>query len=432
MKLKKTSALLLAGAMSLSLMTSCGASEYKFNTKAESIKLDSGSYSAYKNQLIKFNGEETKYEDWLSYESPYDEYIPLVYADDSGNYDIDQTVAFAIRYAYENDMEYIEFPAEYGSSDILKGWEYAGLSFPDLPVATASCEMELKDNGYYMINLSDTVRKTAEKSDEVIAEAKKIVDAMPEDLKTDADKAYYLYDWVCQNVGYDEYHANNTDSKNNSSQSVYGAIVEQRAVCDGIASAVQLLFNMADIKCGKVYGYNPGGGHVWNYAVIDGETWDFDATWDIDNSYLSESDELTGSTGNMLGFYGFFGTSRSVKTRNGYSLSESCTFETPATTDAFSEKSPCLKVYDISISCDNQTGERAIYKDGKKIAGNDFKVSSLKDMMSPSTELRIIINTPQEIPSLYSAALMSDTLKADPNTSGYDITMGCIVLTQKS
>ncbi|MBR1864286.1 MAG: transglutaminase domain-containing protein [Ruminococcus sp.] len=352
-------------------------------TETDLITAGDYKYQVYEKP-IRFNFQDVPYEEWLSYESPFSQYVPLLNDDGSGVFDHVQVIAFALRYAYENDIEYIEFPIEYDAYELNFGWGYASLSFPNIPVATTGAVQTLDKDGYYQIHLSDSMRKASGKYQETIDAAKEIVESMPEELTSDIDKAYYLYDWVCRNVVYDYFHAENTGYVNNIPQSAYGALVEKRAVCDGIASAVQLLFCMAGIDCGKVNGhaYDDNGnitGHVWNYAFIGDEVWDFDATWDICRYYFDESDEITEGEG--YGFYRWFGVERKAKTQT-TSMSDIGIYNSPATTDIYSVNSPGTKIYDLMVSTDEEYNTTYIY-DGKAYAedelSNEEYISIIKD-----------------------------------------------------
>ena len=337
---------------------------YAFETKPHQLEVDGNFYEVY-NKPIRFNYLDKPYEEWLSYVSPYDEYVPMLYTDDSGYYNVLDTVAFAIRYAYENGIEELEFPVEYDSSLIDLGWQYAGLTFPNVPMTAGGCDYELTEKGYYRMKFSDSVLKAASHTEEVIAAAKEIVESIPAECTTDADKAYYLYDWVCTNVAYDVFHVNGTSMVNNEPQSVYGALVKKRAVCDGIASAIQLLFNMADIDCGKVDAEAVSAdesGHVWNYAYIGDEVWDFDATWDIRNFCETEGDELT-SYENAK-YYKWFGTERSSKLGM-TNLNDSCIYFMPSTEEKFSAESPAAKCADILVNITDESDDFEYIYDGE-------------------------------------------------------------------
>ena len=366
-------------------------SEYKFETKTHQLEIEGSFYQVY-NKQIRFNYLDRPYEEWLSYVSPYDEYVPMLYSDESGYYTALDTVAFAIRYAYENGIEELEFPVEYDSALIDLGWQYAGLSFPDVPMTAGGCEYKLTENGYYRLKLSDSVLKSASHTDEVITAAREIVESIPPECTTDADKAYYLYDWVCTNVAYDEYHVNSTGMVNNEPQSVYGAIVKKRAVCDGIASAIQLLFNMADIDCGKVDAdaiSADESGHVWNFAYIGDEVWDFDATWDLRNYCETEGNELTSFENPE--YYKWFGTTRSTKLGM-TNLNDNCIYFMPPTEKKFSADSPAAKCADILVNITDESDDIEYIYDGK--SHKSVENEKLKDLISKNGNAVLKFNDP--------------------------------------
>jgi hypothetical protein len=124
-------------------------------------------------------------------------------------------VAFAIRYAYENGIEELEFPIEYDSALIDLGWQYAGLSFPDVPMTAGGCEYKLTENGYYRLKLSDSVLKSASHTDEVIAAAREIVESIPPECTTDADKAYHGYPFNTPQIIYNAVQINRPQKPEN-------------------------------------------------------------------------------------------------------------------------------------------------------------------------------------------------------------------------
>ena len=412
MEYKRMMSAVLAAAMALTVFSGCGdkksvshkadsssekektdsssAEEKKYSmTKTTTVKVGDENFTVYEQPIL-FNYQEIPYEEWLAYKSPFDEYVDLVYDDHSGNYDVEQTVAFAIRYAYENDIEFVSFPMAYDTYMIYESWDYAGIAFVDIPMAFTSCKLEATDDGYYQLTVSDAVRKAAKHSDETIKAAKEIVDSIPDECETQVEKAYYLYDWVCQNVVYDQYHADNTGFVNNVPQSVYGAIVEKRAVCDGIAGAVQLLFSMAGIECGKLAGkdVNDTVGHVWNYAVVDGEVWDFDATWDAKKYYDDEDGEPKEYDPNP-DLYLWFGVERAAKSRS-LSLNDMTLFSAPPTEKSYTEASPCMKIYNIVESVDHENNEYKVFIDGKEIPEDD--PVTVTDVLEREGQVRYKIN----------------------------------------
>jgi transglutaminase/protease-like cytokinesis protein 3 len=55
---------------------------------------------------------------------------------------------------------------------------------------------------------------------------------------------------------------------------------ENSAVCNGYAEAFNLLAHKCNIPSTIVTGTANGGGHAWNYVVLDGEGYYVDTTWD--------------------------------------------------------------------------------------------------------------------------------------------------------
>lgn len=60
---------------------------------------------------------------------------------------------------------------------------------------------------------------------------------------------------------------------------LYGALVNGSAVCEGYARAFQYLMYQAGIPCLMVIGSSRGVPHAWNIVTIDGQPYHMDATW---------------------------------------------------------------------------------------------------------------------------------------------------------
>lgn len=69
---------------------------------------------------------------------------------------------------------------------------------------------------------------------------------------------------------------------------VYGALVNGSAVCEGYAHAMCLLLNKVGIDCYYVNGYGENAPHMWNVVNIGGDWYHLDATWDDnENAYFN-------------------------------------------------------------------------------------------------------------------------------------------------
>lgn len=69
---------------------------------------------------------------------------------------------------------------------------------------------------------------------------------------------------------------------------VYGALVNGRAVCEGYAHSMCLLLNKVGIDCYYANGYGENSPHMWNTVNIDGNWYHLDSTWDDnENAYFN-------------------------------------------------------------------------------------------------------------------------------------------------
>ena len=84
-----------------------------------------------------------------------------------------------------------------------------------------------------------------------------------------------IYDYVCENVTYDNEHDNSYRLK----RSAYGALIGGQAVCQGFACALYRLFLEAGMDT-RVVTRSSGEAHAWNIVLLDGFYYELDATWD--------------------------------------------------------------------------------------------------------------------------------------------------------
>lgn len=88
-----------------------------------------------------------------------------------------------------------------------------------------------------------------------------------------------VHDFLIDNVTYDS----NADDPNNISPdgfSVYGAMVNHVAVCEGYARAFQMLLNGLGVECVGLMGQSQGENHMWNAVKEDDLWYQTDVTWD--------------------------------------------------------------------------------------------------------------------------------------------------------
>ena len=103
--------------------------------------------------------------------------------------------------------------------------------------------------------------------------------------KTDRDKSLAVHDWLANNVIYDTNESDCNVFKFRNHNAV-GALLAQKAVCEGYARAYQLVLNRLGVDCMMVIGRTYADSryenslHAWNIVKIDGRNYHVDVTWD--------------------------------------------------------------------------------------------------------------------------------------------------------
>lgn len=109
---------------------------------------------------------------------------------------------------------------------------------------------------------------------------------------SDVIKEKMIYEHVVQTITYDHNAAANIDNYRLTLPhgfDIYGAAVEGKAVCEGYAKLFQYLCYAVGINSTQVIGVAGGGNHMWSAALIDGEWYQVDATWDDTGKLMSYS-----------------------------------------------------------------------------------------------------------------------------------------------
>lgn len=88
----------------------------------------------------------------------------------------------------------------------------------------------------------------------------------------DYNKVLYLYMFLTKNIEY--------KSDEETDYSIYGALIKNRATCEGFAESFQYLLSLIDIDSLTVVGESKEQAHEWNMAKIDNQWYFFDVTWD--------------------------------------------------------------------------------------------------------------------------------------------------------
>ena len=158
-----------------------------------------------------------------------------------------------------------------------------------LNTSTHRVSLSRGDNTSYLNNNFNTI--------EEIDNALNFLEGMREEINrqlegyNEIEKIRQVHNWLIDNIEYD------TNFESNEPYSIYGALKEGKAVCEGYARSFKYILDELGIPCVLVSGTgtNSNGqteSHAWNYVEIAGEWYAVDVTWDdpiiLGNGYVSE------------------------------------------------------------------------------------------------------------------------------------------------
>lgn len=136
-------------------------------------------------------------------------------------------------------------------------------------------------DGVATFTIAPTYYSTAEQEEAVTEEVTRLVESFGFSEETsDYDKIRGIYDYLCQNITYDDSAADGTTLRHTT----YAALIKKSAVCQGYATA----FYRLALECGLSARYITGTGttssgtenHGWNIVELEDAWYYVDATWD--------------------------------------------------------------------------------------------------------------------------------------------------------
>lgn len=101
------------------------------------------------------------------------------------------------------------------------------------------------------------------------------------------EKELKLHDTLAKKVKYYEY--DNIEQIPDTAHNIYGAFVQNTAVCDGMAKSLQLLLDKIGIESIVLTGALDGESHAWNMIKLDGKWYNLDMT---SNKSIKDSDNV--------------------------------------------------------------------------------------------------------------------------------------------
>ena len=144
----------------------------------------------------------------------------------------------------------------------------------DNPDNTVSVLVEFTyfDNKY-------TLEQVRDIKNDCLAKAKEIVrDLNLANLNT-YERVAAVNQYLCDNCVYPA-----TEPYIIEAHTIYGALLQKSAVCEGYARSTQLILSLCDVDSYYVPGDTPAGGHAWNLVEVDGQWYQLDVTWNDTDS----------------------------------------------------------------------------------------------------------------------------------------------------
>ena len=195
----------------------------------------------------------------------------------------------AVMYASENGYSDIFLP-----EDVFGGGSFDKAQELEFVITFLSCDSPfvahnyttdniLKGNieqfagkNYHHIQLETLGEEYKSRREAAYEKAKSVIASIPDECDSDAEKARYLYNYVAINASYqlEDYSTRNVP--------IADLLIDGKAICDGYADTVTMLFNMAGIETASANGVSneTKSGHTINFAKLDGEYYYFDASAD--------------------------------------------------------------------------------------------------------------------------------------------------------
>lgn len=124
----------------------------------------------------------------------------------------------------------------------------------------------------------------SEENRTILDAAKEVIAAEIDDNMNDYEKEIAIHDFITgwSTFDYSVFGRSSEDGFADGSDTPYGVLINQSAVCHGYSATFQLFMDMLDIECITVFGTPGSNGveHSWNMVKLDGEWYCVDCAWD--------------------------------------------------------------------------------------------------------------------------------------------------------
>lgn len=252
------------------------------------------------------------------------EYWDLLSAQGKMYYDAIANFSFEVIRSYEtNNLYHFDNADDYDPEDLDEAMIFYGLDHPENELVDAEMLQHIygsnKEIFMDIVGISSLMDEAEYQKfiNEIDFEIADLVEQVNQ-TEDKIEKYRLIHDWITLNVEYDNKYyddviSGKSISYETNSGNIYGAIVEKKAVCDGIADAFKYICNKCNLECVNVPGdiddtINEEYGHQWNIVLIDNNWYLVDCTFDLDGYseyFLNENLEINGRVPKYYGIPGY-------------------------------------------------------------------------------------------------------------------------------
>ena len=153
---------------------------------------------------------------------------------------------------------------------------------------------------YYDYTLNFTYYTTRAQEDELNEEIARVLNELgvKDDAILDDEKTKRIYDYVCENITYDNENLNDDSYK--LKFTAYAAMMHKTAVCQGYATLMYRMLEECGIDTRVVFGTSSGQNHTWTLSNLGYYYYLSDATWDAGDTeytyYLKSKNDFGNHT----------------------------------------------------------------------------------------------------------------------------------------
>lgn len=130
----------------------------------------------------------------------------------------------------------------------------------------------------YLFNYTLTYYTTAAQEKKLADKLKQVLRSLELDGKTEYQKVFLLYDYICQHVTYDTNHMN-AGQGYPLQFTAYAALLKGSAVCQGYSTLFYRMALEAGVEARILSSQSLN--HAWNLARVNGAFYELDTTWDV-------------------------------------------------------------------------------------------------------------------------------------------------------